>query len=85
MSEKCNFRDLLPNDVEELKDIIEVQKAELIATKIILNILKRDKHRIAPRAWRAVNASLLSTSRDYISVDFHYKDTVLKTIKKRWK
>ena len=23
MSEKCNFRDLLPNDVEELKDIIE--------------------------------------------------------------
>ena len=59
------FRNLLPNDVEELKDIIEFQKTELIATK---NILKRNKHRMV------VNTSVLSTSNDYISVDFNYND-----------
>ena len=70
------FRDLLPSDIEELKDIIEFQKTELLATK---NILKRNKYRTT------VNTSVLSTSNDYISVDFHYNDSVLKTIKKRYK
>ena len=58
MDEKDNFRTLLPNDIEELKDIIELQKSELInTTRKYKTTIKRE---------------ILAYSSDYVSVDFHY-------------
>ena len=60
MDEKDNFRTLLPNDIEELKDIIELQKSELVYST----------HK--PIQMSTIKPEILAYSSDYVSVDFHY-------------
>jgi len=60
MDEKDNFRTLLPNDIEELKDIIELQKSELVYST----------HK--PIQMATIKPEILACSSDYHSIDFHY-------------
>ena len=45
-----NFRKELPNDVEELKDIIEMQRSEMVSLRKVLN-------------WHKLNKTLINSDR----------------------